>query len=91
LIKLDTTLNMALRLALWALRPTSARDLEMEADILPLSNRRKSQTLTYYIRVRGSSVDNPVVRLLVSGHYKLNRFKTLVLPFGAVTQDLVDD
>ncbi|XP_060578916.1 uncharacterized protein LOC132735901, partial [Ruditapes philippinarum] len=89
--KLDTVQNTALRLALGALYSTPARDLEMEAGIVPLSIRRKSQTLKYYTRVRASAADNPVRGLLGKGHYKLNRFKDPALPFGAATQDLAED
>ncbi|XP_060600088.1 uncharacterized protein LOC132753616 [Ruditapes philippinarum] len=71
--------------------PHQARDLEVEAGIVPLSIRRKSQTLKYYTRVRASAADNPVRGLLGKGHYTLNRFKDPVLPFGAATQDLAED
>lgn len=87
--KLEVIQNKALRLAIGALPSTPGYLLELEAGITPLNLRRQQQILKYRSRVK-SRPNNPVNKLLNTGFFASRKFKNPTLPFGAVSELLVE-
>ena len=68
-MKYNVIQDTTLRLALDPLQSTPARDLEVEACILPLHFRREEQALKFYTWDLASGVKNRFCGLLGFGHY----------------------